>query len=178
MTWYGKTAAISAAAFTCPWPSVFGTRAVTVVLIRDRSQTGYDLVLVTTGTAAIAAQLIERCATRWPIEVAIQDVGQVFGAGQARSRTARAVARTVPFQLACQVITTLWYATAGHDPADVADHRARALVHDQGPALDRRRGRQAPPRHHRRHLAPTSRHPKKSASSAWPGRTQRHDRDS
>jgi hypothetical protein len=34
--------------------------------------------------------------------------------------------RTVPFQLACQAIATTWYATGGHDPADVADHRARA----------------------------------------------------
>ena len=60
------------------------------------------------------------------IEVAIEDSKQVFGAGQARNRTARAVERTVPFQLACQAIAVCWYATAGHDPADVADHRARA----------------------------------------------------
>jgi hypothetical protein len=60
------------------------------------------------------------------VEVAIEDARQVFGAGQARNRTARAVERTVPFQLACQAITTTWYATAGHDPADVEDHRARA----------------------------------------------------
>src|SRR5271165_2386639 len=50
----------------------------------------------------------------------------VFGTGQARNRTARAVERTVPFQLACQAITTIWYATAGHDPADVDGHRHRA----------------------------------------------------
>ena len=37
VTRYGKTAAIGAAALTCLWPSVFGTRPVTVVLIRDRS---------------------------------------------------------------------------------------------------------------------------------------------
>src|SRR6266480_2492415 len=37
VTRYGKTAAIYAAAITCLWPSVFGTRAVTVVLIRERS---------------------------------------------------------------------------------------------------------------------------------------------
>ena len=43
VTRYGKTAAISAAAVTCLWPSVFGTRPVTVVLIRDESGTGYDL---------------------------------------------------------------------------------------------------------------------------------------
>jgi hypothetical protein len=122
----GKTAAISAAAATCLWPSVFGTRAVTVVLIRDRSAAGYDLALVTTDTAATAAQVIERYAARWSIEVAIEDARQVFGAGQARNRTARAVERTVPFQLACQAIATCWYSTAGHDPADVAGHRARA----------------------------------------------------
>jgi hypothetical protein len=126
VTRYGKTAAISAAAITCLWPTVFGTRPVTVVLIRDRSVAGYDLALVTTDTAATAAQMIERYAARWSIEVAIEDARQVFGAGQACNRTARAVERTVPFQLACQAIATCWYATAGHDPADVADHRARA----------------------------------------------------
>ena len=126
VTRYGKAAAISAAAVTCVWPSVFGTRAVTVVLICDRSASGYDLALVTTDTAATAAQLIERYASRWSIEVAIEDARQVFGAGQARNPTARAVERTIPFQLACQAITTCWYATAGHDPADVAEHRARA----------------------------------------------------
>jgi DDE superfamily endonuclease len=126
VTRYSKAATISAAAITCLWPTVFGTTAVTVVLIRDRSAAGYDLALVTTDTTATAAQLIERYASRWSIEVAIEDVRQVFGAGQARNRTARAVERTVPFQLACQAVTACWYATAGNDPADVAEHRARA----------------------------------------------------
>jgi hypothetical protein len=96
------------------------------VLIRDRPASGYDLALVTTDTTATAAQVIERYASRWAVEVAIEDSKQVFGAGQACNRTARAVERTVPFQLACQAITVCWYATAGHDPADVAHHRARA----------------------------------------------------
>ena len=126
VTRYGRTAVISAATVTCLWPTVFGTRQVTVVLIRDRSATGYDLALVSTDAAATAAQVIERYASRWSIEVTLEDARQVFGAGQARNRTARAVERTIPFQLACQAITTCWYATAGHDPADVADHRARA----------------------------------------------------
>ena len=126
VTRYGKAAAVPAAAVTCLWPAVFGARPVTVVLIRDRSAAGYDLALVTTDTAATAAQVIERYAARWSIEVTIEDARQVFGAGQARNRTARAVERTVPFQLACQAIATCWYATAGHDPADAAEHRARA----------------------------------------------------
>ena len=32
----------------------------------------------------------------------------------------------MPFQLACQAIATVWYASAGHHPADIDAHRARA----------------------------------------------------
>jgi hypothetical protein len=45
-------------------PSVFGTRPVTVVLIRDKSSTGYDLAMVTTDPDADPAQVIERYASR------------------------------------------------------------------------------------------------------------------
>ena len=126
VTRYGKTAAVQAAVATCLWHSVFGSRPVTVVIVRDKSASGFDIALVTTDTAAAAAQVIERYATRWAIEVAIQDAKQLFGTGQARNRTARAVERTLPFQLACQAITFLWYATAGHDPADAENRRSAA----------------------------------------------------
>jgi len=126
VTRYGKAATIQAAAITCLWHSVFGTRPATVVLIRDKAKTGYDLALVSTDAAASAAAIIQRYAARWSVEVAIEDSKQIFAAGQARNRTARAVERTIPFQLACQAIVVTWYATAGHDPADVDDHRARA----------------------------------------------------
>jgi Transposase DDE domain len=126
VTRYGKTATIHAEATTCLWHGVFGPRRVQVLLIRDVSATGYDLARVTTDLDASPAAVIERYASRWSIEVAIEDARQVFGAGQAPSRTARAVERTIPFQLACQAIATCWYATAGHHPADTEDHRARA----------------------------------------------------
>jgi hypothetical protein len=126
VTRYGKAATVHAATVTCLWYSVFGTRPVTVVLIRDRSAAGYDVALVTTDLHADAAQVIERYASRWSIEIAIEDAKQVFGAGQARNRTANAVRRTIPFQLTCQTLATIWYATAGHDPADIDDRRIRA----------------------------------------------------
>ena len=88
----------------------------------------------------------------WRTEVAIEDAKQVFGAGQTRNRTATAVGRTVPFQLACQALAMTWYAVAGHDPADIDGHRARAVVHHQGPAIDRGHGRQAPLRPDRRQI--------------------------
>ena len=67
VTRYGSTATVHATAITCLWYSVFGTRPVTVVLIRDRSEAGYDLALVTTDTAAAPAAVIERYASRWCI---------------------------------------------------------------------------------------------------------------
>src|ERR1019366_239567 len=126
VTRYGKTETVQTAAITCLWYTVFGTRPVQVVLVRDKSASGYDLALVTTDLNASPAQVIERYAARWSIEVAIEDAKQECGAGQARNRTPNAVRRTVPFQLACQAIAACWYATAGHDPADIEERRAAA----------------------------------------------------
>lgn len=80
---------------------------MTVVLIRDRAASGCDLALVTTDLAASPAQVIERYASRWSIEIAIEDAKQIFGTGQARNRTATAVRRTIPFLLACQTTRSL-----------------------------------------------------------------------
>jgi len=126
VTRYGKTETIAAAAVTCLWYSVTGAAPVTVILIRDKSKTGFDLALVTTETNPEIAAVIERYAARWAIEVAIEDAKQLFGTGQARNRTARAVERTVPFMLACQALAVCWYATAGHHPADATARRLHA----------------------------------------------------
>ena len=126
VTRYGKTQSVQAAAVTCLWYHVTGTRRVTVVLIRDKSRTGSDLALVTTDPGAGPAAVIERYASRWAIEVAIEDSKQVFGCGQARNRAAAAVERTLPFALACQAVAVTWYATAGHHPADTDARRLRA----------------------------------------------------
>ena len=69
VTRYGKTVTVQAAVITCLWHPVFGSRRVQVVLIRDTSASGYDLALVTTDTAASAAQVIQRYASRWSIEM-------------------------------------------------------------------------------------------------------------
>ena len=126
VTRYGKTETIAAAALTCLWYSVTGTVPVTVILIRDKSKTGFDLALVTTEPGPDTAAVIRRYAARWAIEVAIEDAKQLFGTGQARNRTAAAVERTVPFMLACQALAVCWYATAGHHPADAQARRLDA----------------------------------------------------
>jgi hypothetical protein len=129
VTRYGKTEIAYLAGFVCLWPGVFGYKKTTIVLVRNKSGVPrgyYDLALATTDTAATPAQVVERYASRWSVEVAIEDSKQVFGVGQARNRVEDAVERTVPFGLACQTLAFLWYATAGHHPDDAAAHRARA----------------------------------------------------
>lgn len=128
VTRYGQPVTVHAATVRCLWYGVFGPRPVTVVLVREHAGRAgtYDLALVTTDLTATAAQVVERYAARWSVEVAIEDAKQLFGVGQARNRVKLAVERTVPFGLTCQTLAVVWYATAGHHPADVADHRARA----------------------------------------------------
>jgi DDE superfamily endonuclease len=126
VTRYGRTETVAAAVVTCLWYSVFGSRPVTVVIVRDKPGSGFGIALITTDREATVEQVIERYASRWAIEVAIEDSKQVFGTGQARNRTARAVERTVPFQVACQAAAVTWYATAGHDPADLHERRENA----------------------------------------------------
>jgi len=89
---YGKTGTVHVATVRCLWYSVFGPQHVTVVLLReDAAGTGYELALVTTDLKATAAQVVERYAARWCVEVAIEDAKQLVGVGQAHNRKALAV---------------------------------------------------------------------------------------
>ena len=94
-----------------------------VVLVRDKASAGYDIALVSTDPTATEAQIIERYAARWSIEVAIEDAKQTTGVGQARNRLATAVERTVPFELAITTLAICWYATTGYQPGDVTAAR-------------------------------------------------------
>ena len=126
VTRYGTTTTVSTAVLRWLWYGVFGPQQVQVIFVRDRSKNGYDVTLVTTDLDATAAQVIERYAARWSIEVAIEDAKQLGGVGQARNRIDQAVRRTVPFGLVVNTLTICWYATAGHHPDDVEAARALA----------------------------------------------------
>jgi len=182
VTRYGKTATVHAAMITCLWYTVFGARRARVILIRDVRTTGYDLALVTTDPDASPAQAIERYAARWSIEVALEDARQAFGCGQARNRAADAVRRTVPFQLACQAIATCWYTTTGHDPADIDGLRARApwyATKTQPSTADMAaKLRRVPIAARFKASRPDQPTLEEISPSAWPGKTQRHNRES
>jgi len=126
VTRYRSTTTVSAATLRCLWYGVFGPQQVQVVFVRDGSKNGYDIALVITDLGATAAQVIERNAARWSIEVAIEDAKQLGRVGQARNRLERAVEHTVPFGLIVSTLAICWYATAGHHPCEVEAARALA----------------------------------------------------
>jgi hypothetical protein len=109
------------------WYSVFGARAVRVLIVRERADgDGYQIALITTDLHASPARIIARYADRWSIEVCFQDAKHTVGVGEARNRVKLAVERTVPFGLLCQSIQVAWYALHGDPAADVRARRLRA----------------------------------------------------
>lgn len=124
---YGQTATVHIHRLTCLWYRSHRDRPLSVLLVRDPSSNEpYELALISTDLDTPGAELVERFACRWSIELAFEDAKQLVGVGEARNRTELAVRRTVPFGLLCMSLTIIWYALHGHSPADVAEHRARA----------------------------------------------------
>ncbi len=123
---YGRREQVSVLVVRCLWYSVLRAKPVDLVLVREQgTNTGYDLALITTDHAG-AARVIERYASRWSIEVAFEDSKGLAGVGEAQNRVRLSVERTAPFGCICLSLAIVWYALAGHSPADVAEHRARA----------------------------------------------------
>jgi len=118
---YGRDTAEDLAEVTCLWYGCLDTITVRVILARGATAT---LALVSTDLATPAAALVERYAARWSIEQAFADARNILGAGEARTRTRRAVERTVPFALIVHTLVVLWYSRHGHDPSDIAGRRA------------------------------------------------------
>jgi SRSO17 transposase len=126
---YGRTDTVELADTHCLWYGVYRSRTVRVILLREpgrRTRAGYHLALVTTDLTSPADQIVTRYATRWSIEVAIEDAKQITGVGQARNRTPTAVARTVPFALTVQSLVVLWYTLHGHQPDTITERRDQA----------------------------------------------------
>ncbi len=124
---YGKGRTLHVLDLHCLWYEAFAGLPVRVILIQDTSKAcGFELALITTDLIATPGQIASRYAWRWAIEVAFQEGKGLFGAGQARNRTQRAVQRTAPFGFLTMTMTILWYTGHGHHPDTVTEHRTRA----------------------------------------------------
>jgi hypothetical protein len=122
---YGRLDTVTLADTVCLWYGVYRSRAVRVILLRDRGTTsGYGIALITTDLHSSAEQIIARYAARWSIEVAFADAKQITGVGEARNRTRHAVDRTVPIGLITQSLIIVWHTRHGTDT--VTTRRAEA----------------------------------------------------
>ena len=118
---YGRDEDRQVAEVTCLWYGCLGTLEVRVIMARGPRTT---LALVTTDLDTPAPALVERYAARWEIEQAFADARTVLGAGEARTRTRRAVERTVPFALLVHTLVVTWYARHGYHRSDIEARRA------------------------------------------------------
>ncbi|WP_422653128.1 IS701 family transposase [Actinocrinis sp.] len=124
---YGKTETLMLTTIDCLWEPLGPETLVRVIVVQDATKPcGYQLALITTDLTASAGEIVERYGDRWPIEVAFEDGKELFGVGDARNRTKKAVERTVPFQFLAMTLTIVWYAGSGHHPDVVDEHRQRA----------------------------------------------------
>ena len=86
---YDRGQVVDLACWRCLWYGTFGRQPMQVVLARPPGRVdGYDVALVSTDLAATPAELVERYADRWSVEVGFEEARQVAGVGQARNRTA------------------------------------------------------------------------------------------
>ena len=122
----GQDTAVQVAARDALWYGSFKSAPGQLVLVREPgSKKPYDLGIFTLDTRAPAAKVIERYSWRRAIEPSNATGKQLTGAGDACTRTPRAVERAVPFAFLIQSLMIIWYALAGDPAAGVESRRTR-----------------------------------------------------
>jgi hypothetical protein len=123
---YGKNAKLQVSTRPALWYGSFGSPPGQLVLARDPdSRKPYDLGIFTLDTSLTAEQAVERYSWRWAIEPSNAAGKQVTGAGDACTRTARAVERAVPFAFLVQSLMITWYAVSCAPAAGMEERRRR-----------------------------------------------------
>lgn len=124
---YGHTQTARIATVDCLWTPLGSQTPLRLIIARSTTRASSEMIaLLTSDLTTTPAQIIERYADRWPIEVSFENGKQHFGIGHPRNRTTKAVNRTVPFQYLAMSLTITWYALHGHHPDVVTEHRQRA----------------------------------------------------
>jgi hypothetical protein len=142
----GRCSELLVQSWTCLWYTATGQRLIRVVLTRDPKGNYEDRVFFSTEHSAAPAQILQRFAGRWLIEVSFRDTKQSFGLADpqngfsrgARSKSKkpgprprgdrgrRAVERTAPFVWVVYAIVIVWYLDQNRWQRDVRAHRERA----------------------------------------------------
>src|SRR5450756_892045 len=107
---YGKEEKVQVTSCPALWHGSFGAAPGQLVLVRDPdSRKPYDLGIFTLDTEASPEAIAGRYSWRWAIEPSNATGKQLTGAGDACSRTPKAVERAVPFAFLVQSLMCLLY---------------------------------------------------------------------
>lgn len=102
----------------------FRGRARQLVLVRDPDfGKACDLGIFTLDTEASPEAIAGRYSWRWAIEPSNAAGRQLTGAGDACSRTPKAVERAVPFAFLVQSLMIIWHAVACDPAAGIGQRR-------------------------------------------------------
>ena len=132
--------------WTCLWYTATKQRLVRVVLTRDPKGRYEDRAFFSTDYSAAPAEILQRYAGRWLIEVSFRDSKQLFGLADPQNGFSRgvkqkrkkrgpqprgnrgrnAVERTAPFIWTVYGIVIVWYLGENRWQRDVQAHRKRA----------------------------------------------------
>jgi len=123
---YGKEEKVQVTSCPALWHGSFGAAPGQLVLVRDPdSRKPYDLGIFTLDTEASPEAIAGRYSWRWAIEPSNATGKQLTGAGDACSRTPKAVERAVPFAFLVQSLMIIWYAVACDPAAGIGERRRR-----------------------------------------------------
>jgi DDE superfamily endonuclease len=122
---YGCARSLKALAYEVVWPTVLGSRAIQVVVVRDPSGRMRDCYLFTTDLRASLSWVITRFAWRWAIEVLFRASKQVMDIEGPQHRTQQSVEKVAPWVWSMQSVVMVWYITAGYELAEAAELRGR-----------------------------------------------------
>ena len=117
VTLYGRRQTLRYKTLDAQWYRVCHAALVRVVVV-DVPTGGIGVrVYFSTDLTLQPADILQRYALRWTIEVAFRDLKQTVGLSNSNCRSRRAVQRTVPWVATLYGITIVWYERFGHRSA-------------------------------------------------------------
>jgi hypothetical protein len=122
---YGCGRSLKTLAYEVVWPTVLGTRAIQVVVVRDPTGRMRDGYLFTTDLQASPSWVITQFAWRWAIEVLFRASKQVLEIEAPQQWSREAVEKLAPWVWSMQSVIMVWYLTAGRESAEAVELRAQ-----------------------------------------------------
>jgi hypothetical protein len=130
VTIYGSQRTLSAVSYRAVWPRARGLRPIQVVVVRDPEGKMDDAYLFTTDLDASPEWVIGQSSWRWSIEVLSRASKQVMQTEAPQHYRQESVREVAPWVWPMQSVNMVWHLTAGSEPPQAQQTRARMGLWD------------------------------------------------